>query len=31
MTMDRYLYGFFFGALTAFGAFIWGAVGATFF
>jgi hypothetical protein len=31
MTMDRYLYGFFFGALTVFSAFVWGAVAATFF
>jgi hypothetical protein len=30
-TVDRYLYGFFFGALAVFNAFIWGAVVATFF
>jgi hypothetical protein len=29
--MDRYLYGFFFGALAVTNAFIWGAVAATFF
>jgi hypothetical protein len=27
----RYLHGFFFGALTAFNAFIWGAAATTFF
>lgn len=29
--MDRYVYGFFLGALAVINAYIWGAVAATFF